>query len=406
MSRIQPHISTWGNICGPVAPHLQPTITLLERLLQPGEHIELRVIDPYNEQRRPDFLANGFFNDPVLFGVAVMRYEGQLVDIRFTPNPLIPYVLTTRPANQLKSPFLATVSNGEIMRRNSLFLRFVPIYGVKGATGNLSLRMAFDQANACRRLLTEKGWPDAALADGGDSIDLIYALDLPNTGTSRSLIQQGLEALANTFNTDAVRIDTSLINAASGYRLYGAKTTFTVRPSAILDVPEQLKPVDVSLMTTLTDQLSSLAVVVPRPEAASLATDTSDPTSGDEVAPTIHPNRSKVLPAAEKSTFEPINAVAPIEDGSDTDKDANGLHQFVAEECTLDERVWTPTNRLYEEYEAFCDLYGYSAVTVAAFGKMITARFDLFPERHKYSGVTVRGIRGIRLGGSDDPIRK
>lgn len=72
------------------------------------------------------------------------------------------------------------------------------------------------------RRMASVGWPEPIRTMSGNGHHLYYVLPaLPNDDTSTRKIQQLLRSLAGEFDTDAVRIDTSVFNAARITKVVG-----------------------------------------------------------------------------------------------------------------------------------------------------------------------------------------
>ncbi|MCC7447365.1 MAG: hypothetical protein IT324_08120 [Anaerolineae bacterium] len=63
----------------------------------------------------------------------------------------------------------------------------------------------------------------------------------------------------------------------------------------------------------------------------------------------------------------------------------------------LEAGVWTPTGRLYGEYDAFCYVNEVAKLSALNFSRDLGARYGLKLERRKMQGMVTRGIQGIRL---------
>jgi hypothetical protein len=91
------------------------------------------------------------------------------------------------------------------------------------------------------------------LADSGNGYHLYIPVDLPNDKASGALVDQFLKALDAKYSNDAVHVDLTTDNASRISKVYGttARKGESVeglgrvhRKSAILDIPENLDPVD------------------------------------------------------------------------------------------------------------------------------------------------------------------
>ena len=128
---------------------------------------------------------------------------------------------------------------------------------------------AWDPALRVRGFLTARGWPAPAVADSGNGYHLLYRIDLPNDPAADRLVCGVLRALARRFNSPAVKIDTTVSNAARITKLYGTPTRKGVdaperprRPSRLLETPEVMSPVPADLLDGLAAQAPPEAVAV------------------------------------------------------------------------------------------------------------------------------------------------
>lgn len=69
--------------------------------------------------------------------------------------------------------------------------------------------------------LANKGWGDPTVAMSGNGWHLWYAIDLPNTDEAKNTVKRVLQELGEQYNTEKVKIDTSLSNAARIIKLVG-----------------------------------------------------------------------------------------------------------------------------------------------------------------------------------------
>jgi putative DNA primase/helicase len=86
-----------------------------------------------------------------------------------------------------------------------------------------------------RDALTAAGWPEPVYADSGNGAHLDYYVDLP--ADDGGLIENCLKALALRFDTDTVKVDTSVFNPARIWKLYG---TTAGKGDSIPDRPHRM----------------------------------------------------------------------------------------------------------------------------------------------------------------------
>ncbi len=180
--------------------------------------------------------------------------------------------LLARAANRAK-PAKDTPATGdkEIVRRRWLAIDFDPVRPSGVSSTEDEHLAALDMAAWVKSDLSDEGWPAPVEADSGNGAHLLYAVDLPNDEASRDLVRDCLKALASRYDTDQVRVDQAVYNAARIWKLYGTTArkgdSTEERPhrvSCILSCPEDLKPVPVELLRAL----AGTAVPEPSPSAS------------------------------------------------------------------------------------------------------------------------------------------
>lgn len=116
-----------------------------------------------------------------------------------------------------------------------------------------------------RDYLHAAGWPEPVFADSGNGYHLLYRIDEP--AEDERLVERCLKALAAKFNTESVKVDTTVFNPSRICALYGTwkrKGENTPerphRMTAVLEVPERCEIVP-------TDKLRELAAQAPADKA-------------------------------------------------------------------------------------------------------------------------------------------
>lgn len=295
---------------------------LLSMLLRHGEVIEVRIKNKY--------VVNGYYNDWGKLLEAVAEYDGK-ANMYVTVNPVRRELLYAA-FNEVRRPAIWMSRNVDVTRRATLIARF--------SHANSDIVEALHHAESCRDFLTQQGWPEPSVARNGYSIDLLYAVNLPNTNATTALINNVLTALNRRFGDEHVTVDTTACEAAYLMPLYGAAVAEDSHHTAILYLPNQMTAVDAT-------QLNAL-VNAPLIESTQIVDD-------------------------------------------------NPIRQFVAERCVLESEAWTPTGILFSGYRVYCHERGLEPVVIGHFARWIVAAFGLEAVRRKVRGIVTRGIRGIRL---------
>lgn len=199
--------------------------------------------------------------------------------------------LLARAANRTK-PAKDTPATGdkEITHRRWLAIDFDPVRPTGVSSTEDEHLAALDMAAWVKSDLTDDGWPEPVEADSGNGAHLLYPVNLPNDAVdaSRDLVRDCLKALATRYDTDQVKVDQAVYNAARIWKLYGTTArkgdSTEERPhrvSCILSAPGELKPVGV-------EQLRALAGTAAPPAVPPAA---HEPQAGASIAhrPQAHP---------------------------------------------------------------------------------------------------------------------
>ncbi len=82
-------------------------------------------------------------------------------------------------------------------------------------------KVALYRAREVKDHLRKQGWSEPIVGDSGNGAHLLYRVDVPNDQESSELVKGVLETLAFKFDDKAVKLDTSVHNAARIWKLYG-----------------------------------------------------------------------------------------------------------------------------------------------------------------------------------------
>ena len=167
---------------------------------------------------------------------------------------------------------------GDIIRRRWLLLDFDPkrISGIPSSDAEHDAALAL--GGQASDWLTQQGLPECLMADSGNGCHLLMPICLDTGRESTALVKGLLEALAGRFDTDAVKLDTTVHDLPRIVRLYGtvnAKGDDTEerphRLSKLLNVPESLRAgwceaeaADGQMLQRLVPERRSASVAVPR----------------------------------------------------------------------------------------------------------------------------------------------
>ena len=227
--------------------------------LNPDSVVEIRVLMGRNVEA-------GYF-DPANIDAAVeaaARYSGRGQVYR-TVNPINP-ALMARAENRIKQRAETTTADKDIVRRKWLYADFDAERPASVSSTDEEHERAIALAYQVADTMQAEGWAAASLiADSGNGANIYWAIDEPNDAETAALIKAVLEAFSLRFGSAAVKVDTSVYNAARIARVPG---TLNVKGDSTASRPHRLARIlrqDESAPVTRA-QLEALAAMVPRSE--------------------------------------------------------------------------------------------------------------------------------------------
>jgi len=253
--------------------------TALSVLFPEGSVVELRALGERTHY--------GYYTDfdRLARDAAVLDSTSGISGIYITLNQVHSDLLS-RCANRMKRAGQREpqTSDGDIMHRLWFPIDIDPVRPAGISSSDAEHAAAFDKAEKIREFLSERGWPDPVIADSGNGAHLLYAIDLPNTQESTTLIKNCLTVLSTFFSDKESEVDTSVSNAARIWKLYGtlsrkgdSTSTRPHRRSLLLEVPQEVHVVEYEQIA----HLSSLLFECPVEMNPSKAQGTS--TSGEDL---------------------------------------------------------------------------------------------------------------------------
>lgn len=210
--------------------------------LQPeGDVFEIRVIGTAKKD-----ILSGYFRDAETLLAAFDTIDLRQRNVYVTLGKVKEECFSRAQSERfLKSP--QTTSDTEIERYRWLFIDFDPVRSAGISSSDDELRKAEELAGEARAYLQEMGFEEPVYALSGNGYHLFYRIDLPNNDQERLLVEGCLKALAERFNTDDVKIDTTNSNPSRICKLHGTlaqKGRSTKdrphRMSRILSAPENI----------------------------------------------------------------------------------------------------------------------------------------------------------------------
>jgi len=171
-----------------------------------------------------------------------------------TLNPVDPQLLS-RYSNRIEAFATATTTDKQVTRRRWLLIDLDPARPSGTSANNAQLDAAKAKARAVYAYLSGRGWPVPLVAESGNGMHLLYALDLPNDDEATALVKAVLLALAERFDDAQTKVDRAVFNAARICKLYGTVankgdhttaapwrlSTLLQTPARAVVTPEQLR---------------------------------------------------------------------------------------------------------------------------------------------------------------------
>jgi hypothetical protein len=192
----------------------------LQLFLEPGQVVELRALHVVQRYGQPKTVA-GFFDAGPLTEMAAAAAElsPRATGVYFTLNPLNPDLLARR-CNRVDVAESATLAGDkDVLRRCWLLVDADPERVPGISSTDEEKRKAWSAIQDVREHLRCQGWPHPVQGDSGNGFHLLYRIDL--AADDGGLVQRVLQALAQGFGSEAVKIDTTVHNPARICKLYG-----------------------------------------------------------------------------------------------------------------------------------------------------------------------------------------
>ena len=188
----------------------------LSTFIAPGQVVEIRV-----PKKRSKGAVAGYFNNLQKAAEAAAYWSGKEGGVYLVLNPFNP-ALFNRACNRMEDG-IATTQDADITRR-----RYIPVdVDCNGPAGISSTeeehQAALNKVQEISKYLRSVGFPPDSLilADSGNGGHLPIAVDFPNDGPAKILVENFLKALDFRFSDDKTHVDTGMANAARIWKLYG-----------------------------------------------------------------------------------------------------------------------------------------------------------------------------------------
>ncbi len=191
----------------------------LKALRSVGEIVEVRALKVGGRKR----IDSGYFDSMESAAEHAIRCD--VIDkpsgVYVTLNPVMDALLS-RAANRIKEWSEHTSADNHIISRRWLFIDIDPERVSDVSATDAEHEAARDRAYAVNDwLMTEHGWHAPFVIDSGNGFYLLFPIDLPNDADSLKLIERILRAIGQRWSDAAVKIDSTVANAARILRLPG-----------------------------------------------------------------------------------------------------------------------------------------------------------------------------------------
>jgi hypothetical protein len=187
---------------------------MLAALMSRSPVIEIRALDT------PKRVQSGYFDSLDLAVGAAARLSGQGPAVYVTLNEVDPR-LKARAYNRLEPWAKNTTGDNDILRRLWFAIDVDPKRPAGVSSTDEEHQAALRRIGDVRDFLRAQGFPEGIHADSGNGGHLLYAIDIPNTPDSLSLIDSCLGALDFLFGDDALSVDQTTDNAARIWKVNG-----------------------------------------------------------------------------------------------------------------------------------------------------------------------------------------
>lgn len=231
-----------------------PDLRFHQWLWKDGDVRELRALGKFNR--------SGYFDTPegLAMTAAQITADPTIQGVYVSLNPVMPDLLgrSARRVKQAKKG--ETTTDDQITERRIMLVDCDPVRPSGINSTEEQHLLALEMADKIRLDFLEQAWPEPAMVDTGNGAALWYAIELPTKDDA--LVHTCLQALAYRYDTEQIKIDLKVANAARIARLPGTLNrkgdNLPDRPQRrcrYLTVPAQRTPVPTNLLQALAGTL-------------------------------------------------------------------------------------------------------------------------------------------------------
>lgn len=199
-------------------PDTAAILAALAVLFTPDDVIELRAFPKGGRKRTDAGYFDGLHWPQLAEHAARLSASGAAVYVTLNPVDL---QLLSRYSNRIEGFASTTTTDKQVTRRRWLLVDIDPVRPSGTSATDAQLDAAKVKARAVYGYLNGIGWPAPLVAESGNGMHLLYALDLPNDDDATALVKAVLIALGERFDDAQTKVDRSVFNAARICKLYG-----------------------------------------------------------------------------------------------------------------------------------------------------------------------------------------
>jgi hypothetical protein len=200
-----------------LSPDTDAILAALHTLFTADDVIELRAF-PKGRKRTDAGYFDGQHWPQLAEHAARLSASGAAVYV--TLNPVDPQLLS-RYSNRIENFAQSTTTDKQVTRRRWLLVDIDPVRPSGTSATDAQLDAAKVKARAVYGYLNGMGWPAPLVAESGNGMHLLYAIDLPNDDEATALVKAVLIALGERFDDAQTKVDRAVFNAARICKLYG-----------------------------------------------------------------------------------------------------------------------------------------------------------------------------------------
>jgi len=176
--------------------------------------VELRAFGAFGD------VVSGFYEDHDALARDTAILDRNSYQAYVTLNEIYP-ASSRRVLNTIVHKVDSTTADRDIIRRRWLPVDVDPVRPSGTSSTRQEKWAAYLRTKEIRDYLRGHGWREFVAADSGNGFYLLYPMELPNDEKSRYIAKVALEGLAELFDDEKVKVDTTVHNASRLVRLYG-----------------------------------------------------------------------------------------------------------------------------------------------------------------------------------------